>query len=208
LPLLARWGIWIEQRFGASLLDRSLNDAPSAGYSAARQSLDDLSKLRSFVTRSAASWLDLLWAPLFFFGVYLIHPLLGAIALAAIGLLILSGVIQELISREPRRAARQASSEAGQIVLAVERNIETVGALSMSPNLIEKWRRSVFIQHDERDRSEASATFYALMRRAIGQCLRIGMIGIGIWLFLQHSLTLGGMFAARVQERENAARRR
>ncbi|WP_048708999.1 type I secretion system permease/ATPase [Microvirga massiliensis] len=196
--MLARWGIWIEQRFGAKLLDRSLNDAISAHSSIARQSLDDLSKLRSFVTRSATSWLDLIWAPLFFFGVYLIHPLLGALTLGAVGLLMLSGVVQEAISREPRRAARQASSEAGQIVLAAERNIETVGALSMSPTLIEKWRRSVFTQHDERDRSEASATFYLLMRRAIGQCLRIGIIGVGIWLFLQHSLTLGGMFAARV----------
>jgi ABC-type protease/lipase transport system fused ATPase/permease subunit len=36
------------------------------------------------------------------------------------------------------------------------------------------------------------------VRRAIGQCLRIGIIGVGIWLFLQHSLTLGGVFAARV----------
>ena len=68
----------------------------------------------------------------------------------------------------------------------------------MSPNLIEKWRRSVFTQHDERDRSEASATFFISVRRAIGQCLRIGIVGVGIWLFLQHSLTLGGMFAAGV----------
>jgi ATP-binding cassette, subfamily C, bacterial exporter for protease/lipase len=196
--MLARWGIWIEQRFGAILLDRSLNDAPSARSSAARQSLDDLSKLRSFVTRSAASWLDVLWAPLFFFGVYLIHPLLGTIVLVAVALLVLSGVVQEVISREPRRAARQASSEAGQIVLAAERNIETVGALSMSPNLIEKWRQSVFTQLDERDRSEASATFYASIRRAIGQGLRITMIGVGMWLFLQQSQTLGGLFAARV----------
>lgn len=196
--MLARWGIWIEQRFGARLLDRSLNEAPSARSSAARQSLYDLSKLRSFVTRSAASWLDLIWAPFFFLGVYLIHPLLGTMALAAVGLLILSGVVQEAISREPRRAARQASNEAGQIVLVAERNIETVGALSMSPNLIEKWRKSVFTQHDERDRSEASSTFYAQVRRAIGQCLRIGILGVGIWLSLEHSLTLGGVFAARM----------
>ena len=37
----------------------------------------------------------------------------------------------------------------------------------MSPNLIEKWRKSVFTQHDERDRSEASSTFYAQVRRAM-----------------------------------------
>ena len=57
----------------------------------------DLSKLRSFVTRSAASWLDLM-GPIFFLGVYLIHPLLGTMALAAVGLLILSGVFRRQLA--------------------------------------------------------------------------------------------------------------
>ena len=36
------------------------------------------------------------------------------------------------------------------------------------------------------------------MIRGLGECARIGMIAVGIWLFLQDALTLGGVFAARV----------
>jgi PrtD family type I secretion system ABC transporter len=196
--MLARWGIWIEQRFGEVLLERSLNQAQTIDFATARQSLSDLSTLRSFVTSKAAAFIDIIWAPLFFIGVYLIHPLLGIITLVAVGVLVLAGIIQELISRTSRRSARQASGAAGQIVLGAERNIETVGALSMSANVIDKWRRSVGIHHDERDRSEASAAFYAMVRRGIGMFLRIILIAVGIWLVIQNALTIGGMFAARL----------
>jgi PrtD family type I secretion system ABC transporter len=196
--MFARWGIWIEQRFGSILLERSLNQSPSIDFATARQSLSDLTTLRSFATRRAAAWIDVVWAPLFFIGVYMIHPLLGIITLVAVGVLIVAGIVQELISRNSRRAARQASGAAGQIVLGAERNIETIGALSMSANVIDKWRRSVGIHHDERDRSDASATFYAMIRRGIGMFLRIILIAVGIWLVIQNALTIGGMFAARL----------
>jgi ABC-type protease/lipase transport system fused ATPase/permease subunit len=68
----------------------------------------------------------------------------------------------------------------------------------MSANVIDKWRRSVGIHHDERDRSEASAAFFAMVRRGIGMVLRIILIAVGIWLVIQNALTIGGLFAARM----------
>jgi ATP-binding cassette, subfamily C, bacterial exporter for protease/lipase len=196
--MLARWGIWIERFFGPRLLDRSLNQAATGDSTPARQALGDLSTLRSFVTRSAASYIDVIWAPVFLLGVYLIHPILFLVVLGAVSILLISALILNQMSREPRRAARQASSEAGQIVLVAERNIETVSALSMSRNVIERWDRSIVTQIDARDRSEARAALNASIRRGIGRCLWICMIAVGIWLYLQHSLTLGGLFAARI----------
>src|SRR5918998_1020466 len=60
--MFSRWGIWIEQQFGVRLLhlslaNRSINDTP-----AAQEALGELSTLRSFVSRSAATWLDVTWA--------------------------------------------------------------------------------------------------------------------------------------------------
>jgi ATP-binding cassette, subfamily C, bacterial exporter for protease/lipase len=196
--MLARWGTWIERFFGPCLLDRSLNQAASGDSTPARQALGDLSTLRSFVTRAAASWIDVIWAPVFFLGVYLMHPVLSLIVLGAVSILVISAIILNYMSREPRRTARAASSEAGQIVLGAERNIETVSALSMSRNVIERWDRSVVTQLDARDRSETRAALDASIRRGIGRCLWIGIIAVGIWLYLQNSLTLGGLFAARI----------
>ena len=196
--MLTRWGTWIEQQFGAKLFQRGLM-AGSIGRSlTVQQSLADLTRLRTFVTNSAAPWIDVWWAPIFVFGVYLVHPVFGAIGLIAVILLVLLGLLQESLTRAPRRASRHASSDAGEIVLAAERNIETVGALTMTPNLTDRWWRITTARHDELDRSEARLALFAFLMKGLGQCTRIGVIGIGIWLFLQNSVTLGGIFAARV----------
>ena len=196
--MLTRWGTWIEQQFGARLFQRGLM-AGSIGRSlTVQQSLSDLARLRTFVMNSAAPWMDVLWAPVFIFGVYLVHPVFGAIGLVAVVLLVLLGVVQEALTRAPRRASRHASNDAGEIILAAERNIETVGALTMTPNLMDRWWRTTIARHNERDRSEARLALFGFLMKGLGQCTRIGVIGIGIWLFLQNSLTLGGIFAGRV----------
>jgi ATP-binding cassette, subfamily C, bacterial exporter for protease/lipase len=196
--MLARWGIWIEQKFGVkllhlSLVNRSINETP-----AAQEALGELSNLRSFVTRSLASWLDVVWAPLFFLGIYLIHPLLGALGVGTICILLLLGPLQDFFTRDTRRASWRAGSAADQIVLGAERNIETVGALTMSTSLTERWRRSVTTHLEERERSEASNALFRTLIKGLGQCFRIALIAVGIWLFLQNVVTLGGIFAARV----------
>jgi PrtD family type I secretion system ABC transporter len=196
--MFSRWGIWIEQQFGVRLLhlslaNRSINDTP-----AAQEALGELSTLRSFVTRSAALWLDVMWAPLFFLGIFLIHPLLGWIAVGAVCILVLLGLFQNFLTRETRRASWRAGNAADQIVLGAERNIETVSALTMSASLTERWRRSASAQLEERERSEARAALCRTMMRGLGQCFKILMICVGIWLFLQNALTLGGVFAARI----------
>jgi ABC-type protease/lipase transport system fused ATPase/permease subunit len=196
--MLARWGIWIEQQFGVRLLHASLANRSTSDTPTAPEALGELANLRSFVTRTGASWLDVVWAPLFFFGIYLIHPLLGALGVGAIFILLLLGPLQDLITRGTRRASRQAESDADKIVSGAERNIETVGALTMSSSLTERWRRSNIAHLEERDRSEANNALFRTLMRGVGQCFRIAMIGVGIWLFLQNEVTLGSIFAARM----------
>ncbi|WP_457094626.1 type I secretion system permease/ATPase, partial [Microvirga sp. P5_D2] len=196
--MLSRWGIWIEQQFGVRLLHASLANRSTSDTPTAPEALGELSNLRSFVTRSGTSWLDVVWAPLFFFGIYLVHPLLGWVTIGAIVILLLLGPLQDLITRGTRRASRQAESAADRIVAGAERNIETVGALTMSTSLTERWRRSNIAHLEERDRSEANIALFRTMMRGLGQCYRIAMIGVGIWLFLQNEATLGGIFAARM----------
>jgi PrtD family type I secretion system ABC transporter len=196
--MFARWGIWIEQQFGPrlfydSLIVRSIGQPPTV-----QASLDDLSKVRNFVTKSAAPWFDIVWAPFFVYGAYLVHPVLGTIGLIAIAVVIVLGVLQELFTREPRRSSRQASDEAEHLVAAAERNFETVGALTMTTNLTRRWRQRVIAHLDDRDRSEARVSVFMALRRGLGQCMHIGLLGVGVWLYLHGSLTLGGIFAGRI----------
>ena len=154
--------------------------------------------MRTFVARSATTWLDVFWAPLFIGGVWLVHPLLGAIAAAAALLLVLLGWIQEATTRGARRAAREATETAGDLLASAGRHLEAVGAHAMTGNLAARWWRSAAVRLDERERAEGRTAAFRAMIRGLGEAARIGIIAVGIWLFLQDALTLGGVFAARV----------
>jgi ABC-type protease/lipase transport system fused ATPase/permease subunit len=196
--LLAQWGKWIEEQLGHVIVYRGLTERSFGQSPSVQNSLDELSRLRSFVANSAASWIDIVWAPLFLWCVYLISPLLGSITLAAVILVLALGMLRESATREPRRASRKAAAEAGEIVLNAEQKYETVGALSMASNLAARWRQTTAAHLDERERADARSTLYRVVSRGVGDCLRISLIGVGIWLSLHGSLTLGGVFAARL----------
>lgn len=196
--MLTRWGIWIEHRFGPRLVSQELSNPGPRPSADINRALSDLGRIRSFVTQSGASWLDVTWAPIFLLGTYLIHPVLGTVALVAVGLLIVLAILQEWATREARRVSNDASREAGNLVLDAERNRESVGALSMSSVLTEKWQRSARGRLAERERIEGRQNFFRTLIKGLGEVLRIGMIAFGLWLTVAGSLTLGGIFAARV----------
>lgn len=196
--MLTRWGTWIERRFGPILVNQELSSPGARPAADITRALSDLGRVRSFVSQGAASWLDVFWVPVFLFGAFLIHPVLGTVALSAVGLLVILAILQEWSTREARRVSNDASREAGVLVIDAERNRESVGALSMSAALTEKWQRSAGGKLTERERIEARQNFYRILIRGLGEVLRIGMIAFGLWLTIVGSMTLGGIFAARV----------
>ena len=197
--MMVRWGVWIERQFGPRMVHRGLADGRAAEQAAEiGRALGDVTKLRLFVTGTMLSWLDVMFAPLFFFGIFLIHPLLGVIGVVSLALLLILGVIHDWLTREPRRASSDAYRETTALVQAAERNRESVGALSMAPSITDRWQRTSSSRLEERERIAGRQALLRTLMKGLGQFLRIAMIAVGIWLVVVGPLTLGGIFAARV----------
>lgn len=192
-----RWGVWIEDRFGPKIVQKGLSGS-SARTINPDQALGNLSTLRGFLRTRAASWLDVVWAPVFLLGVYLLSPLLAMIALCGAGLLILLALLQEWTTRDSRRASSDAYREADNLMLTAERNRESVQALSMSQNLAARWHRTASGRLVERERIEARAALFGTLMSGLGQFVRLSMIAFGIWLVLEDAMNVGGIFAARI----------
>lgn len=197
--MMARWGVWIERRFGPRMVGTGLSNNQSADQAREiNRSLGDLSVLRSFVSGSMISWLDVVFAPLFFIGIFLIHPLLGLIGLAAVVALLIIGVLSDLTTRDARRASGDAYREQTALVQAAEQNKESVGAFSMGAALTERWRRTASARLEEKQSVADRQILFKSMRRTLSQLLRVAMIAVGIWLVVIGSLSFGGIFAARI----------
>jgi len=198
--MFVRWGNWIEAQLAPRILHQGLAEARSEqrndGETA--RALEDVSKLRTFVAETLASWMDVVFAPLFFLAVFLIHPTLGWVALGALIPLFLLSVTADAMTREQRRAAGDAGREAGSILSMAEFNRESVGGLSMADTLADRWRTAAQSRVGERNAAQSREVTFKAIQRSFSLLLRIAMIAVGVWLYVQGALTLGGIFAARI----------
>jgi ATP-binding cassette, subfamily C, bacterial exporter for protease/lipase len=195
--MLVRWSSWVEATLSPELMFRSLSEGISS-RSASSNALYDISRIQSFISRSLVSWLDVLWAPIFFIGIFLVHPLLGWVAVIGMLIIIAFGIMKEIVSRAPRHASRVVGREASGVVAASERQRESVGALSMAATLTNRWQQTVAERSSERERVAGRAILFTRLMSSTGRVTRVAVIGVGVWLILLNVQTFGGVFAARI----------
>lgn len=197
--MLVRWGVWIERRFGPQLVGQALGGHRPVEHSAdIIELLGYLETLRAFVSGPLVSWMDVIFVPIFFIAIFLIHPLLGIIGVAALVVLLIIGVLSDSLTRDGRRASGVAHREQTALVQAAGQNRESVGAFSMGAALTERWRRTATARLQEKQQVQDRQIMFKTLRRGVGQFLRIAMIAVGVWLVVIGSLTFGGIFAARI----------
>lgn len=196
--MLARWAQWTEDLVAPRLLQAHLAAGTLDGEGAQADAIGDVQRLRTLQSKTLAFWLDAAWAPVFILGVYVVSPALGHLAAVSLVLLALLGIVQERVLRDPRREAQAAGSEAREVVANARRQSETVRGLSMGDALAHRWRETAVRRSDERMRAEARAAFMRTAMRALGEGMRIGIVALGVYLFVEGAISLGGVFAARV----------
>lgn len=196
--MFIHWGNWIERSFGPQLftvgLQKDLGQTPSSA-----SMLRDISTIRSFVSGTGlTAWLDIVWAPLFISCVFLVSPSLGYIVIIAILITLVLATINELVTRDSRDITYKARKDDREWISSAERNRETVGSLNMAANLAKRWSRSAFARLDEGLRTQTLNLYFAAAMRFVRRCLRIFILGVGLWLVIEQKLTLGAVIAASV----------
>ena len=194
--MLMRWGSWIELTFGPKLFTDGLK--PDNRHSVS-ENLRQLGTLRSFVSgQGLIAWMDLIWAPLFILVVFLISPPLSYVVLAGSVVALVFGILNERMSRDARNASLKSGREDRFWADAAERDGETIGSKTLSENLKNLWFRSASDRLDESIRSRSIHVYYAAAIRMTGRLVRIGVLGVGIWLVIEQTLTIGSVIAAHV----------
>jgi len=191
-----------------SRLDSSLSDTLFGGLLRRRlrqtadgevQPLRDLESLRGFLTGNGLiSFFDAPWTPLFLAIIFLLHPLLGLVALGGAVILFTLAVISELTTRGPLREASADSAAAHSFTENTLRNAEVIEAMGMLPALRQRWRQ----RHQAALAAQAQASDRGGMLTAAAKfvrpALQVAILGTGAYLALQQIITPGVMIAASI----------
>ena len=195
--ILIGWGIRIDAMLSAKLMAVEVERSSLKRASAPGQTLRDLDKLRQVVTGSGTiAFLDLIWTPVYMGICFMLHPLLGMVALGGAGLLLLLAISNQVFVTKPTAEAMSHAQKSYRLTEASLRNAEAVQAMGLLPGLLHTWRseRLAFLNR-QATASRRSAGFMAAIR-LLRTGLQVAILAVGAWLSVRQDISPGAMYAA------------
>lgn len=184
-------------RFDAQLSELVFQHGLSAGRGS--QGLRDVDALRSFSAGpTGLALLDAPWIPVYIGLVYVLHPLLGHVALAGGIVLFLLGLWNERSTRVPLAEAGRELAASQQFTELSSRNAEVVRAMGMLPGLTRVWRQQHDLGLGLQGIASDRAANVASVTKSLRMFLQVAILGAGAWLVIQQQLTAGVMIAASI----------
>ncbi len=197
--VLLRVGNWIDRRVSEEVLNASIMAALKAPEGGSVQGLRDISTIRGFIGGpSVFPIMDAPWTPIFLIVTFVLHPILGFIALAGALLLFGLAILNELATRGPLKLSAGAQIAALREAEAAIRNADAIEAMGMMPNLVKRWGRhnllTLILQAEAGTRGSAVAAASKFLRLV----LQIAVFASGAWLVIGGELSPGAMIAGAI----------
>jgi PrtD family type I secretion system ABC transporter len=196
--LTLRIGGWLVKRLGPTFM-RSNVQAQLAGRGVGATSISDLTTLRNFIaTQGLTFFCDAPWVPVFVTVIWLVHPMLGMLALTSAVILFILSVMNERATRAPLHSAAAANFAARRDADAMVRNAEVVSAMGMLPALVGRWERV----HDgvlaQLQQAGERSGYLVGLTKFVRMFAQVGVLGLGALLVIRGEFTPGAMIACSI----------
>ncbi|MCG3269383.1 type I secretion system permease/ATPase [Yoonia sp. I 8.24] len=161
--------------------------------------LRDLESIQRMITSPALmAAFDLPWAPLFFMGIFIFHPLMGMLAVIGAVILIAVALMNQFSSRKPLTRSQAARFAADQMGSQIRQESEMVHSLGMRDAAFGRWQRARGKSLEATiSAADTSGTFTALTK-TFRLILQSAMLGLGAYLVLNNQLSPGAMIAGSI----------
>ena len=192
-------GLRFDERLRRSLFACLLRSETSGVPVSCPQLLRDADLLRDGISRGLiATLFDALWAPLFVVLCFLLHPVLGGVALAGAVTLFSFALLMDHVTKSGVREAELLEAEASSFAASALENGDAVRGLGMGSTVIERWAgtRSAAVATHATTRKRSSAVNAA--SRLVRLLVLAGMLCAGAWLAIQQLISPGVMMAAAI----------
>ncbi|ARE41651.1 Type I secretion system ATPase [Rhodovulum sp. P5] len=198
--VMARIGARLQATFNrrvfTAVIERAALRGGQGPGAAAMQDLDSVRNI--FASPVLLSLLDMPWTPFFLVAIFVFHPLLGWVALAGGGLLIVVTFVNRIVTKRALDGAQGLSVRSQRLARQAEEGGALVWSQGMAPVMAERWAR---LQEEYSaaglGANDRSGTFSAFSK-AFRLFLQSAMLAVGAWLVLQHEMTAGAMIAASI----------
>lgn len=198
--ILIRTAARLDRILAHRVFHATIDGAPKQGLGArGAQTLRDLDQFRSVLAGPGAQFFfDVPWMPLFLLVLFLIHPLLGGVAVAGAAILLALAFWNDRATRESARIAGEAANRSYAFTDAVAHHAGTVRGMGMAERLAVRWHtdRDTMMRR-QAEGSDRNADFASSIR-FLRLVLQASMLGIGGLLVIEGSILGASIFAANM----------
>lgn len=196
--ILARLGFAVEALMRTPVLESMLAGARGDRRTPAAH-MSDLGLVRSFLQSPGPSALtDMPWLPIFLVVLFLLHPLLGLVGVAAALLLAALALLNEWLARAPLREAHAVRAGAGEMLGSALTSADAIAAMGLRDAVARRYAEAVDKSATtELTASDRSASITAAIK-ALRMAAQVVVLGAGAWLVLGNEITAGAMIAASI----------
>jgi ATP-binding cassette subfamily C protein/ATP-binding cassette subfamily C protein EexD len=196
--VMQRIGTWVEHRVAPEGFVRAL-ESTLRGRPYRMEALRDLAVCRGYLgSPGALSLYDVPWVPIFIGVIFLLHPVMGWIALGGAVILFALTVASEVSTSKLLKEANTGAMASQRRADAISRNAEVIDSMGMLPSVIGRWRESVADMTAPQQRAADRASLLVAATKFFRLAVQIGILGAGAYLVLQQELTAGASIAGSI----------
>src|SRR3954469_15694874 len=196
--VMQRLAAWVEHRVAPEGFVRAIESA-LRGRPYRMEALRDLAVCRGFLgSAGALSLYDVPWVPIYLGFIFMLHPVMGFIALGGAVILFGLTLASELSTSKLLREANTAAMASQRRADSISRNAEVIDSMGMLPSVIGRWRESVAAMTVPQQRAGDRAAILVALTKFFRLAVQIAILGVGAYLVLSQELTSGASIAGSI----------
>jgi PrtD family type I secretion system ABC transporter len=196
--VMQRLATWVEHRVAPEGFVRAI-ESTLRGRPYRMEVLRDLAVCRGFLSSAGAlSLYDIPWVPIYLGFIFMLHPVMGCIALAGAVTLFGLALLSELSTSKLLKEANSASIASQRRAESISRNAEVIDSMGMLPAVIGHWRESVAAMTEPQQRAADRAAILVAATKFFRLAVQIAILGVGAYAVLNQELTSGASIAGSI----------
>jgi len=196
--VMQRMAAWIEQRVAPESFVRAI-ESTLRGRPYKMEALRDLAVCRNWLGSPAAlSVYDVPWVPIYLAVIFMLHPIMGWIAVGGAVVLFGLTLASELTTSKLLKEANTAAMASQRRADSISRNAEVIDTMGMLPAVIGRWRESVATMTVPQQRAADRASVLLAATKFFRLAVQIAILGVGAYLVLLQEITSGASIAGSI----------
>lgn len=182
-----------------SLFDGLMRTEVSGASRVGPQALRDAEMLREAISSGLVSTMfDVPWAPIFVGLCFLLHPLLGLVALLGAIFMFAFTWLSETLTNSSVKHASQLSAEASQFAASALKNGEAVRGLGMGDTISERWNATQNEVIATQAMTNERVAAINAVSKFVSMLVQTALMGVGAWLCIEQQISPGVMMASTI----------